>query len=131
MDTNKAIVLKFFEAFSGNDFEATMAFLDDASFEWWIPADPAVFPLAGSRNKGDFGELLRAATSKCQDGIKIKVHSMIAEDDKISAEAESFAEVGDKQYNNRYHFLITLRNGKLIHVKEYMDTIHANAVLCG
>lgn len=130
MDDNKTIVLKFFDAFSSNNFDKTMAFLDDSSFEWWIPGNPAAFPLAGSRNKTAFGELLKGATSKCKDGIKIKVHSMISEGDQVSAEAESFAEVGDKKYNNHYHFLITLHNGKLIGVKEYMDTMHANDVLC-
>jgi len=44
---------------------------------------------------------------------------------------ESYAEISNgKLYNNRYHFLIEIRDGKIQAVREYLDTMHANEVLC-
>ena len=41
-------------------------------------------------------------------------------------EAASYAELTDgRVYSNRYHFLFQLAGGKVLHVKEYMDTHHA------
>jgi len=35
-----------------------------------------------------------------------------------------------KTYQNKYHFLLLVRDGKIQQVKEYLDTMHANDVLC-
>ena len=35
-----------------------------------------------------------------------------------------------KTYQNKYHFLMIVRDGKIHQVKEYLDTMHANEVLC-
>ena len=35
-----------------------------------------------------------------------------------------------KTYQNTYHFLLVVRDGKIQSVREYLDTIHANEVLC-
>lgn len=35
-----------------------------------------------------------------------------------------------RRYNNLYHFLFKLRDGKVAAVKEYLDTMHTNAILC-
>lgn len=46
-------------------------------------------------------------------------------------EAESFTKTRDgRTYNNLYHFLFLVRDGKVAGVKEYLDTMHTNAVLC-
>ncbi|MBQ0758274.1 MAG: ketosteroid isomerase-like protein [Zhongshania sp.] len=130
MNDNKMVVMNFFEAFSSGDVERTMAFLSDHEFEWWISGNPAVFPLAGSRDKAGFGQLLNGVVENCKDGIKIKVLATTAEGERVAVEAESYAEVAGKIYNNLYHFLILIRDGKIIKVKEYLDTMHANDVLC-
>jgi ketosteroid isomerase-like protein len=35
-----------------------------------------------------------------------------------------------KTYQNLYHFLFVVRDGKIQSVKEYLDTMHAADVLC-
>jgi len=46
-------------------------------------------------------------------------------------EVESHTETNTgRVYNNFYHFLIRVRDGKIASVKEYLDTMHANNVLC-
>ena len=45
-------------------------------------------------------------------------------------EVESDTETNTgRGYNNFYHFLIRVRDGKIASVKEYLDTMHANKVL--
>ena len=34
-------------------------------------------------------------------------------------------------YNNQYHFLLRIKNGKIIELKEYMDTQLAAKILLG
>ena len=56
---------------------------------------------------------------------------MTAEGDRVAVEARSSAEhVNGKSYRNEYHFLFVAKNGKLWRVKEYLDTMHANEVMC-
>ena len=52
--------------------------------------------------------------------LKIWIVNMIGEDDKVAVEAESHGEMkSGKIYNNVYHFLFTLRDGKVSNVREY------------
>jgi ketosteroid isomerase-like protein len=34
-------------------------------------------------------------------------------------------------YNNQYHFLLVIKNGKIVELKEYMDTQLAARILLG
>ena len=57
---------------------------------------------------------------------------MTAEDDRVAVEATSFATMEDgRVYANSYHFLVTIRDGKVATVREYMDTIHARETFFG
>jgi ketosteroid isomerase-like protein len=51
---------------------------------------------------------------------------------RVAVEATSAAEnvKNGKSYRNQYHFLMELKNGKIHAVREYLDTMHANDVLC-
>jgi ketosteroid isomerase-like protein len=61
----------------------------------------------------------------------LKVTGVTAEGDKVAVEAESHANMkSGKTYQNKYHFLITIQDGKIQAVKEYLDTAHADDVLC-
>ncbi len=56
----------------------------------------------------------------------MKVKGAIAEGDQVAVEAESWGELKNgRVYNQEYHFLITLRDGKISAVREYLDTQHA------
>jgi ketosteroid isomerase-like protein len=36
-----------------------------------------------------------------------------------------------KDYSNKYHFLLKIKNGKILELKEYMDTQLAAKILLG
>lgn len=131
IEENKQVVARFWQAFSVGDQETTLALLDDDDFSWWILGDKSVFPIAGSMNKAQFAALLSNVSANAPNGLTMTPKAWTAEGDRVALEAESYGVMANgKLYNNHYHFLHIVRNGKLCAVKEYLDTIHANAVLC-
>jgi uncharacterized protein (TIGR02246 family) len=65
------------------------------------------------------------------EGITFTVRTLTAEGDRVAIEAESSAvHVSGKPFNNRYHFLMRLRDGKIVTLTEYMDTELVTEVLC-
>ena len=120
---NKTVVEKFFATFSTGNVDAIMAHLtDDAT--WWVSG--SIPGMSGTNSKAQLGELLRAVVPLYRGGaLKITPSAMTAEEDRVAVEAESYAELtSGKVYNNRYHFLIELADGKVRRVKEYSDTHH-------
>ena len=62
-------------------------------------------------------------------GIHFTLHAMTAEGDRVAAEVESYAElVSGPVYNNKYHMLFEMADGRIRGVKEYGDTLHAKEV---
>lgn len=119
----KMIVEDFFATFSTGNVDRIMDLLtEDAS--WWVSG--TIEGMSGTNSKQQLGDLLRAVVPLYKDGaLKIWPTAMIAEGNKVAAEAESFAELNSgKTYNNRYHFLIELEGNKVRSVKEYSDTHH-------
>jgi len=65
------------------------------------------------------------------NGMQFTAHSMTAEADRVCVEAESYGtHISGKTYNNRFHYLFVIRDGKIQSFKEYFDTQHAHDVLC-
>ena len=52
---------------------------------------------------------------------------MMGEDDKVAVEAQSYGEMNNgKLYENVYHFLFKVRDGKIYSVREYSCSYTAN-----
>ena len=61
--------------------------------------------------------------------IRLTPEALIAEGDRVAAETESYAELKNgRVYNNHYHFVFEVRDGKIHSVKEYLDTEHTRAI---
>ena len=127
-EDNKRFILGFFEDLSAGKGEAVLGAMADSA-TWWIQGN---FPLSGTKTKAQFAELIGQLGSKIDGGLRVTPTGLTAEGDRVAVEAESFAKMTNgKTYQNKYHFLIIVRDGKIQSVKEYLDTIHANEVLCG
>ena len=121
---NKQTVTRFLESFSSSDVDAVLdAMSDDAT--WWTAG--RIKGMSGTADKKTFAKGLPGLLSACKNGkIVITPTAMTAEGDRVAVEAESSAEtLTGRAYSNQYHFLFTVRDGKIAAVKEYMDTEHA------
>lgn len=121
---NKAVVTRFIDVFSSGDVPALIAMMTDDS-SWWVSG--RIDGLSGTYPRDEFAKLVEGAKGAYKTGVlKITPSGMVAEGDKVAVEAESYAETVDgRVYNNLYHWLVTVRDGKIASVKEYMDTMHA------
>lgn len=128
---NQQLVAHFWDAFSRSDFDTALALLDDREFTWWILGSPKTFCLAGARDKAGFKALLAGVSANAPGGIRMTPSAWTAQGERVAMEAESYAVVSGKVYNNLYHFLHIVRGGRIRMVKEYLDTQHAAEILCG
>jgi ketosteroid isomerase-like protein len=98
------------------------AMSDDAT--WWIVGKPDLFPSAGTKTKADMERVWGNLFGNMKNGLEMTVIGLVAEGDKVAAEIRSHAELTDGRiYENQYHMLFTLRQGKIAEVKEYADTL--------
>lgn len=123
---NKQIVRSFFEHLNRGDVAAAFAPIDD-DVAWWVPG---TLPFSGTKNKAGYMGIVGKIQSGFPDGLAFTVGTLVAEGDLVAAEVESLGRHRNgKTYNNRYHFLFTLRAGKVVAVKEYMDTLHLKELI--
>jgi ketosteroid isomerase-like protein len=124
---NKQTVARFLELFSSGAVAETMAMMsEDAT--WWVAG---TMPISGTYTKPQFEKLLGGVVEACKGPIRIAPRAWTAEGERVAVEAESFADTRNgRHYNNLYHFLFTVRDGKIASVKEYLDTMHTNAIFC-
>ena len=128
-EKNKNVVLSFFENFSAGKVDAALAMLADTA-TWWVAGNPEKFVLAGTKTKAQFTELLNGIGAAMPKGLRVTPKGLTAEGDRVAVEAESYGETATgKVYNNLYHFLFEVRDGKIQAVREYLDTMHAKEVL--
>ena len=57
---------------------------------------------------------------------------MTAEEERVAVEINREAvHAAGGTYNNQYHFLLRIKDGKILELKEYMDTQLAAKILLG
>jgi ketosteroid isomerase-like protein len=124
-EANKKIVLGFFENLSAGKVDDALALMADTG-TWWVAGK---FDLAGTKTKAQFAELFKGLVGSMPKGLRITPKGITAEGDRVAVEAEGYGEVNNgKVYNNLYHFLVEVRDGKIQAVREYMDTLHVKDV---
>lgn len=121
---NKALVADFIEAMRQSDVAKLKTMISD-DFSWWIIGKPEYLATAGEHDTDYFLGFFKGA-ELFPEGADFKATNMIAEDNTVAAEAEFKAKTAmGSQYENYYHFLFVIENGKIKRMKEYMDTYHA------
>ena len=127
-ETNKTIVTRFFDALNKGDVD----FIVDT-----YAADGCVQTMGNTLISGIFSSEQIAASAGgifdvFPDGLKFTALSMVSKGNKVAVEATSEGKhISGQTYTNEYHFLFEFRAGKLLRLKEYMDTERVTAVLCG
>ena len=124
---NKEIATEFFNSLSSGTEGYLDFYTDDSTI--WTAGDNAI---GGTRSKEEIVEFAQGILAAFPDGITFNITGMTAEDDRVAVEVsgESIHASG-QPYNNKYHFLLIIRDGKIIQLKEYMDTQLAAKILLG
>jgi uncharacterized protein len=64
-----------------------------------------------------------------ETGLKIIIDDVTGEENRVSIRAHSEAKhVSGKMYQNRYHFLLYFKDGKISSSHEYLDSLHLTDV---
>lgn len=127
-ETPKAVAMRLFELFTAGDTAAVLDLMtEDAT--WWLPGKPGQLPVVGTRTKPQIAKLFHGMAAALEGPLKMTVKSAIAEGDRVALEVESLGQLRNgRTYNQEYHFLITVRDGKISAVREYLDTLHTQSV---
>lgn len=124
---NKQIVLDFYEAGACGDMDACFALLADEIT--WTNIGTTKFSGTFSGKHALVEQLLGPLFGQLQAGISSKIERLVAEDDIVVAQTTGSAETHDgTPYNNSYCQVIRIRDGKIVEVKEYLDTALIDAV---
>ena len=128
IQANKRIAAQLFERLSAGQLDEALAMLcDDAT--WWLAGTPGKLPVAGTLTKPQVAKLFRNIGGALERPITMTIKGMIAEGDDVAVEVESLGHLKNgRTYNQHYHFRITMRDGKIAAVREYLDTLHVQEV---
>ncbi|MFT4517708.1 MAG: ketosteroid isomerase-like protein [Halioglobus sp.] len=125
---NKAIVTKFFQAMNDGD----VAYIVNAYAEDGHLQTMGNTLISGTYTKEQVTASAGGIFEVFPKGLKFVALDMVADGDKVAVEATSEGEhISGQIYSNEYHFLFEFRDGKLLKLKEYMDTERVTDVLCG
>lgn len=126
---NKKVVQDFMDLFGKS---AIRELLDAMTPEatWEIMGKPELFAHAGIKTKADLALIWPDLYDRLEGPLEMRITGMVAEGNLVAAEVQSHAlSKSGKVYANAYHFLITVREGRIAAVKEYTDLMHAADVL--
>ena len=129
IEANKKLVMEFHEVFSTGDVDKILSYMAPTA-TWWVAG---TLELSGTYDVDGMRELFSGVASGVKGGaIRLTPNGVTAEGERVAVETESYAELNNgRVYNNLYHFLFIVRDGKIHEVKEYLDTVHTHEVFFG
>ena len=126
-DQNKTITKEFFEALS-NGSDKYLDFYTDESIIWTAGGNA----IGGTRTKKEVVSFAQNILSAFPTGITFNITGLTAENERVAVEISGEAiHASGETYNNQYHFLLRIKDGKILELKEYMDTQLAAKILLG
>lgn len=125
-EAQRAIVAELFEAIAAAD----VAKLDELYAEDIVLWTAGTMPFSGAHTKAEALEGMAMVAGMFPTGLDFTILATTVEGERIAVEAVSEGvHVSGKPYSNEYHFLVVVRDGKIVVLKEYMDTQHAKEVM--
>ena len=126
-DQNKQITREFFEALSKGSDKYLDFYTDDSII--WTAGNNAI---GGTRTKKEILSFAQNILSAFPTGITFNIKGITAENERVAVEISGEAiHASGETYNNQYHFLLRIKDGKILELKEYMDTQLAAKILLG
>ena len=118
---NVQTVKDFFAAIGGGDREGLLALVAE-DFEWIIPGED--WPLAGThRGHAGLAEVLRKASVEVETTYP-EPPEFVAQGDRVLVVGVATGKIKatNKPFKDHWVFDITVRNGKVTNIREYIDT---------
>jgi len=119
-EKNVQIVKDFFAAISRGDRDGLLALIAE-NIEWIIPGDD--WPLAGThRGYAGLADLFETASKTIETSTEPR--EFVAQGDRVLVVgvARGKIKATNKTFEDNWIFAITVRNGKLTNIREYIDT---------
>ena len=124
-DQNKEITKEFFEALSTGSDQYLDFYTDESII--WTAGNNAI---GGTRTKKEVISFAQNILSAFPTGITFNITGITAENERVAVEISGKAiHASGETYNNQYHFLLRIKDGKILELKEYMDTQLAAKIL--
>jgi ketosteroid isomerase-like protein len=120
IEKNIQTVKDFFAAVGSGDGEALLAVIAE-DIEWIIPGDD--WPLAGTyRGHAGLADLLETASRSMETSTEPR--EFVAQGDRVLVVgfARGRIKATNKTFEDDWIFAITVRDGKLTNIREYVDT---------
>jgi len=117
---NIQVVKDFFAAMGGGDRQGLLALCAE-DFEWIIPGQD--WPLAGThRGHAGLADVLQKASAELETSMEPP--EFVAQGDRVLVIGFATGKVKatNRTFEDYFVFAITVRNGKLTNIREYVDT---------
>lgn len=120
IDQNVQTVKSFLAAVGAGDRESLLALAAD-DIEWVIPGEG--WPLAGT-HRGHVGVARLLETASATMETSTEVREIVAQGDRVLVigVATGKMKATDRSFADEWVFAITVRDGKLASIREYVDT---------
>ena len=134
VEHNKQVALSWIkEHLQGDDFTtptrenwpAVLQYLDDDVEFWLIPG----LIVAGTYKKDDYIKFTEIARKQVLGPFNYTIHHVMGEGDYVHITAKGHCPLKNgKIFASEYSFLFKFRNGKILRLEEFMNTLHYNEV---
>ena len=120
---NEQFIRDFMAGISAQGFRAATRKFVSPNVIWWVTGAGEI------QDKLDAIAEMFESTLENGLGFKMTILDMICQDNKVAAEVQGCGKLTDgATYNNFYHFVFEIRDGKIVRVREYLDTRHVDQI---
>ena len=125
---NRQLVRDWLSALDEGDADRVCSFYSP-ELEYFVIGD---WPLAGTFGRDYMEANARDVFKVFPEGLRFSEERIVAEGDWVVLEMKSSGRhVSGRTYENHYTYWFEIAGGKIRQLREWLDTKHANDVLCG
>ena len=127
VEANKTVVRRYFKAIEDADYDTIEKLLAD-EVRFWLP--PSVPDGVEFQGRPDIMRNIVESIAGLYDvhvGLHPEIRHLTAEDDRVAAELviRGRSKASGLDYENHYHFLFVIREGRIVEFHEHLDTLYA------
>ncbi len=124
-EANTQIVLSYIRLMNSLDpaqmAQAVALMAEDATY--WMPGE---WDNGGTWGRDGVVAMVMAGKDVFATPLELTIHGITASGDRVAVEMSSRTTFKDgRAYSNTYHSLFIVQGGRIMAVKEYMDTLYA------